>query len=671
MKKILYLLTLAGVFAGCTEGNEYDVKLDTPDGIYVTGDATLFSTETSYGMLQEMQDPRLHSLMTWIAPEGSFRISLVGAEHIPVVYGMSGEAHPNGDAVSYDLERGGAGFTVAHEGVYQLVYNSSLGQLTVIPVSMRLLGEEAMTEAGAREVMFAAPTYDRENHVVSWLTAEEPQRILAGEYKFAYTADGTQHVALTGDSDFVLPTVYTGPEASSKTNFLTGEWQTLTGTSDVNLTLKRQGDYIISLCYDVRQTRFTARIEGEEYIEPEPEGYPETLYMTDGGWETAVAMTPCGAAGNGAFWMLAETSTEKGLKWSATGSDTDAFAALTKNYGFQEVDGRAVPDADGAYLIFVDLHNGIVAFEEPEIYGMGECFGGLDVAFTRQDDRFTLTTTTDGNLRLYALCPWNTREWDSMEFGIIGDRIVYRGVGGELPAVPVAAGVTVDLDFASGKTRLQVPITAPGDVPSTGPVYMLASGYGSMNWGTSEDVIGLNKIWSDKGMWLAVRYFEAGTRVRFSTDGTMFGKGEFISLDTNYGFTEEDGYAVVQEAGTYGIYVNLNKRIVAIQPATIYTYGTASSSTSDANVNSPFVVSEDGKTLSYTVENEGRLRFHPDIEAFGSDVSRWKREYYVDLTTLDILQRLEGSDEPNKDHVWQPGTVITLDFRTMKATITE
>ena len=286
-------------------------------------------------------------------------------------------------------------------------------------------------------------------------------------------------------------------------------------------------------------------------------------------------------------------------------------------------------------------------------------------------EKMTFATTTDGNLRLYALCPWNTREWDSMEFGIIGDRIVYRGVGDELPAVPVAAGVTVDLDFANGKTRLQVPITAPGDVPTTGPVYMLASGYGSMNWGASEDVIGLNKIWSDKGMWLAVRYFEAGTRVRFSTDGTMFGKGEFISLDTNYGFTQEDGYAIVQETGTYGIYVNLNKRIVAIQPATIYTYGTASSSTSDANVNSPFVASEDGKTLSYTVENEGQLRFHPDIEAFGSDVSHWKREYYVDLTSLDILQRLEGSDEPNKDHVWQPGTVITLDFRTMKATITE
>lgn len=674
MKKILYALTLVGLaaaLAGCTTGNEYDAKFDTPDGIYITGDATLFSTEASYGMLQPMQDPRLNSLMTWLSPQGSFRISLVGPDHTPVVYGM-GEPVDRGNGLpTYTLSRNGQGFTVTGEGLYQVIVNSSLGELTIIPVTMRILSDKELTVDGAHEVLFDAPSYDRTNHLVTWHSSQDPMRILAAEYRFSYSEQGSLNVPLADGEEYTVTTSYTGLEASSKTNLLTTEWQPLTGSSDVALSLKRQGDYVIELQYDVRQTLFTARIEGEEYIEPEAQGYPERLYMTDGDWSSAVEMTPCGAAGNGVFWTLASVSTDKGLRWSTSGTDADAFASLTENHGFQVVDAEAVPDESGARLIFVDLHKGVLALEVPELYGMGECFAGLDVAFTQEGDRFTVTTQTDGNLRMYAVCPWNTREWDSMEFGILGNRIVYRGVGDELPAVPVAAGVPVEVDFATGEAMLQVPLTPAADVPASGPIYMIASGYGNMNWGSSEDVIGLNRIWSDKSMWLAVRYFEAGTRIRFSTEGSMFGKGEFVSLDNNFGFTEESGYAVIEQAGTYAVYVNLGKRIVAIQPATIYTYGTASSSTSDANVNSPFVASADGKTLTYTVENEGSLRFHPDIEAFGSDVSRWKREYYVDLTTLDIRQRLEGDDEPNKDYVWKPGTVIELNFKTMKATITE
>ena len=41
----------------------------------------------------------------------------------------------------------------------------------------------------------------------------------------------------------------------------------------------------------------------------------------------------------------------------------------------------------------------------------------------------------------------------------------------------------------------------------------------------------------------------------------------------------------------------------------------------------------------------------------------------MDLETMDIKQRLGGMDEPNANYTWQAGTVIDLDFRTLKAKI--
>lgn len=113
--------------------------------------------------------------------------------------------------------------------------------------------------------------------------------------------------------------------------------------------------------------------------------------------------------------------------------------------------------------------------------------------------------------------------------------------------------------------------------------------------------------------------------------------------------------------------MNLGGRKVAVQPATIYTYGTASADAWGTKLDDPFVLAADGVTLTYTVPNTGRLRLNPVIEGF--DFSSWQREFFVDLETMDIKQRLSGMDEPNAKYTWQAGTVIDLDFRTLKAKI--
>lgn len=189
-----------------------------------------------------------------------------------------------------------------------------------------------------------------------------------------------------------------------------------------------------------------------------------------------------------------------------------------------------------------------------------------------------------------------------------------------------------------------------------------------MNWGDADDVIKLNSVWGSDSKYIYMRYFSKGTRIRFSTGG-VFGKDEFVQIGDSpiIGYTIEDGYAVVPEDGIYGIFVNLGTRLAAIQPATIHTYGSASEDEWGGGLDDPFTATDDPAVVSYTVAKDGRLRLNPWIEAF--DFGSWQREYYVDFQTNDLKMRMKGEDEPNASHTWTAGTVIKLNFKTMKAEI--
>lgn len=59
---------------------------------------------------------------------------------------------------------------------------------------------------------------------------------------------------------------------------------------------------------------------GNEIIEPEPEGYPEKLYMIGdefGNWNwnstNVVEMAPVGQLGNGAFWTIKYFNAGQGI----------------------------------------------------------------------------------------------------------------------------------------------------------------------------------------------------------------------------------------------------------------------------------------------------------------------------------------------------------------------
>ena len=96
--------------------------------------------------------------------------------------------------------------------------------------------------------------------------------------------------------------------------------------------------------------------------------------------------------------------------------------------------------------------------EPAAVYGMGDCFGGWDVA--KEENKFVAEGTTlvspatvaDGNIRMYTAAPSAITgvDWWQMEYNVFDGVIVYRAAGGDQEAVAATAGQKVTLDFNAG-----------------------------------------------------------------------------------------------------------------------------------------------------------------------------------------------------------------------------
>lgn len=678
--RLLFLFLLPFTFWHCADdGIHYDREINIPEGIYLTGSASQFSVEAINGKMTVIKPDALLALNTWLKADGDFRISLVGTDGQPVYYGQGTPSqNEDSEVMTYSLAPGAAGFKVAEDGVYQIIVNPLLKQINIVPFHFRMSSKFELTEDGKNELFFRVPSYDNINHIVTWVSSREPEVILPAEYSFTYTGGTSFSVKETDSEKYTFSSMYTGTGGSIKMNVLTEEYAELTNQSQVQLNLKNKGEYKITLQYAVLTGKFSAKIEGTEIIEPEPEGYPEKLYMTGdefGNWnwnsEEVVEMAPVGQLGNGAFWTIKYFNAGQGVQWSSEKTDADSFATLGTNVNYiLNGNGKATVETSGLYLVFVDMNRNLIAFEEPSVYGIGECFDGQETQFVLSGQNFTSATTTQGNLQMYATSDYNNRDWNTMEFGIYNGKIHYRGVGSALESVPVASNVTIELDFSQDKGKIDVTFAAPGDVPSTAKaIYMVGSEFGNMNWG-SDGVLSFDKVWNSADRWIHINYFNAGSKLRFSTS-KIFGEGEFTGLTNNVGFDiSDEGLAVIPQSGTYIIFIDLGSKTISIQKPTIYGYGAAAGGNNEKLL--PFTESSDGKTFSVTLPNAGRFRIHPYIPAFDNlnpSFGAWKREYAVNPETLDIYLRKEGMDEPNKDYVWTANTTITLDFRSLKGTI--
>lgn len=677
---IITLLSLVFVFTHCIDdGIHYESEINVPKGIYITGDASQFSVEAVKGKMNEIKPDTLYYINTWLKSTGDFKISLVSENGQPVQYGKGSPlTNSNTDIQSYSLNEAATGFTVSKEGLYQVVLNPLLKEVTIVPYNFKIAGNLQMNESGEKTIPFEEISYDNLNHIVTWKTKSDKQKLLASSYRLLYTTNETFLVKETTSSDYTFESSFTGSAGNLRTNVLTSEYTELNNISNIDLNLSRPGNYTLTLQYKVLEKKFYAKIEGEEIIEPEPEGYPGTLYMTgdefgNWNWNSAdvINMIPVGKIGNGAFWTIKYFTAGKGVKWSVSRSDVDSFGTLGSNVDYTiNASGQAVIQTSGLYLVYVDLHRKLIAFEKPIVYGIGSNFNESETTFDLVDDQFVKSTQSKGNLRMFASSNYNDRDWTTMEFNIYNGKIVYRGTNHEQEIVPVAAGIPIELNFKNDTGSINVPLTK-GDVPSTATaLYLIGDEFGNMNWG-SPLVESFERSYVEAYRWFYINYFEAGTGVRFSTSKVFGAAGEFVTLNNNIGFTVVNNKAMIPASGLYMIYVDLGSRTVAIERLELYAYGTAVGNNNDRA--KLFDESADGKTVSVTLSADGRLRLHPYIPLFSTTMSptfaSWKREIALNPVTLDIFYRTPGTNEPNNTFVWNAGSKITLDFRAKKGTI--
>ncbi len=210
--------------------------------------------------------------------------------------------------------------------------------------------------------------------------------------------------------------------------------------------------------------------------------YPEKMYMIGqgiGGWDWAantVEMLPV-HSNTHLFWRIVwvnndaddgnNDSNAAGFKFNSKkewGGDFGVSGAAVE--GVYSTGGENVKvETSGYYIVVVNLKTEKIEVVEPSIYGIGDAFNGWDAAKT--ENKFTVDNTNKvivfnsvpkaGDLRIHVAATQllnadssGATEWWNNEFSIISGKIEYRGVGGDLAAVPVTAGQKVSLNFVEG-----------------------------------------------------------------------------------------------------------------------------------------------------------------------------------------------------------------------------
>ena len=103
-----------------------------------------------------------------------------------------------------------------------------------------------------------------------------------------------------------------------------------------------------------------------------------------------------------------------------------------------------------------------VEFNEPNVYLIGDTFGGWDELMA--DSKFDVPTTmdadfvspafkADGEIRAYVKVPGN--DWWHSEFMVFNGKIAYRGKGGDQERVAGKVGQKLYLNFATGKGSIK------------------------------------------------------------------------------------------------------------------------------------------------------------------------------------------------------------------------
>lgn len=480
MKKTLIfasLLALVVSFSSCNKEKKPNVDISeiVLDGFYVYGEATGSSKVESKnamaaGINEVDKASRTGMYEKYIFLKGGKEFALIensagnkkfyGAELVDVNYGYD-ENDPNcknyADNPNMPIKQGkliigesAPKMKVAEDGLYHIVLdNNANGDL---PDGAQIIIQKA--DWGVRGGMngwgytAGEATINADGSIV--YTWKDQKLAKAGEFKFA-SCHGWK---INLDADGIV-------KAEVSLGVGTSEGTLAVGTG--NIAVGDAGLYDIELTYTPKAGAigdpFTYKVTLTK-----ASGLPETMNIIGndfGNWDwessSVVEMVPVNSHA-GQFWAVRYMTTNTEFKFCAVKEWNGDFCTLPgENTGFVTPGNNKV-EADGLYMIFVDVEAQSVTVEPAKIYGMGYCFGNwnADTNPFQISNVASVTLPNSGNLRMYAYSSkHDSSDWWQMEFNIYGGTITYRAGGNDQEAVPCTAGQTVTLDFNAGTGTIQ------------------------------------------------------------------------------------------------------------------------------------------------------------------------------------------------------------------------
>ena len=481
MKKIAMFMSavaLAFAFNSCDQTGNGDVNLDdvTEDGFYVAGAATGVADITAQYMMTAGVNEVLMDQegKSWSEAKraGMYEkyIVLEGGKDFELVLYANGEKVRYSAVLSdYDtkeiadnptadygmLKRGSLvtgsdapAMKVEKTGLYHIVLDLNEGndlpfgaQIVVAPVTIGVRG--GMNGWGF--TAFPEPA-SYSNEGITWVL-EEQSLAKGGTFKFAYNHAWKIQLDDAG-------------KVKAHANLGEGA---VNGAADIKV--EKAGLYKITLTYKLASGDISASFKYNVECTQES-SLPTEMYVIGndfGNWDWAAASVVTMNAVHshpGAFWAIRYMTTATEFKFCAKKEWNGDFCTLGTNTGFVTPGNNKV-EADGLYMIYVDLTNDFVVVEPAKVYGMGDVYGGWDKGveanlFALEGQTLTSTTPNAGNIRMYAAAPAGSdADWWQMEFNVFDGKIVYRADGGDQAAVAVTAGQKVTLNFNAETGSIQ------------------------------------------------------------------------------------------------------------------------------------------------------------------------------------------------------------------------
>ena len=477
MKKLSsFLCGLAVVgmmFTSCDDnGKQPPVVTIVEDGFYVVGEASAIASLDAEGAEVAIMANGTNENASNAAREGMYEkyIALEGGKPFQLVlkegatetvYGaeladvkLEGNEQPN-----ITVQRGkmveNTTMQVKENGLYHIVLDLNLdGSLEdklilVAPVEWGVRG-------GMNGWGFTAGTRSEFNKTTMTYTWTDQELSAGGKFKFAY--GGGWKIELNALAD----ATDANDERYIKANTNLGE-NALPGGADI--AVEGAGTYTITLTYNLAQGAIANSYKYEIKMTA-ASALPSEMYMIGdaiGGWDWAgdyiVSMTPVHSA-EGAFWTIKPLEAGKPFKFCPVKDWNGDFTGLGEDSGYVVADGNCSVEADGIYMIYVDVKNKKLVVEPAAVYGIGDCFGGWDAKmeaaqFAVEGQSLKVTVPADGNLRMYAESSAATTDWWTREFNVFDGKIEFRGKGDDQAAVAVTAGQVVTLNFADNTATIQ------------------------------------------------------------------------------------------------------------------------------------------------------------------------------------------------------------------------